>query len=214
MKHARRYRLVEVAVPVVLVVGSLAVGVLVTRRDPPPASVAATAGQDSLLGPGAPPHDLSALTDEQLESTLAAHPRLMAMRLTLVERYLREGKVKEAEGQAHLALQRQPGPRDRPAVLKYLGWSVALLGRPAEGAKLLEESIRLNPDDPDTRWFLANVAFRGLGDASRASALLEELLRSPMPEQKRGVVEAKLAEARAAAGSPSPGADRRPGPRG
>jgi cytochrome c-type biogenesis protein CcmH/NrfG len=201
-----------VTVLVVLVAGSLAAGVLVTKRDQPPASAAAAVGQNSLLGSGASAPDLSALTDEQLKSTLEAHPQLGAMRLTLVERYLRQGKVREAEIQAHLALQQQPGPADRPAVLKYLGWSVALLGRPTQGAELLEESIRLEPDDLDTRWFLANVAFRGLGDARRASALLEDLLRSPMPDQKRGVVEAKLAEVRAAA--TSPGAADRPAPRG
>jgi cytochrome c-type biogenesis protein CcmH/NrfG len=212
VRHGVRYRVVEVAVPAVLVAGSLAVGVLVTKPDQPPASAAATVGQDSLLGSGASPHDLEALTDEQLQSTLAAHPHLVAMRLALVERHLRQGKVREAEAQAHLALQQQPGPRERPAVLKYLGWSVALLGRPTQGAELLEESIRLEPDDPDARWFLANVAFRGLGDASRASALLEELLHSPMPDQKRGVVETKLAEARAAVGSPA--AANRPAPRG
>jgi cytochrome c-type biogenesis protein CcmH/NrfG len=194
MRHQSRYRILEIAIPIVLVAGSLAVGVLVTRPDQPRASAAATSAQRSALGPGSSPHDLAGLTDKQLESSLAAHPHLVAMRLSLVERYLQQGQIKKAESQAHLALQQQPGPEDRQTILKYLGWSVALLGRPAQGAKLLEESIQLKPDDLDARWFLANVAFRGLGDAGRARVLLEELLHSPMPDATRRVVEAKLAE--------------------
>jgi cytochrome c-type biogenesis protein CcmH/NrfG len=201
--HGVRYRVLEFVVPVVLVAGSLAVGVLVTRPDQPRASAAATAQPSPLRGSGPSPHDLAALSDEQLESSLSAHPQLIAMRLALVERYLQQGEVKKAEAHAHLALQQHPDSPERQAILKYLGWSVALLGRPVQGAELLEESIRLNPDDLDARWFLANVTFRGLRDTSRATALLEELLRSPLPAQTRGVVEAKLTETRATAASPA-----------
>ena len=207
-RRAVRHRLLEVVVPVVLVAGSMVAGVMVTRPDERRTSEAATIGQSRSVVPPPSRPDLDALTDEQMESTLAAHPQLVEMRLTLVERYLRAGQVKKAETHAHLALQQDPEPGQRPAVLKYLGWSVALLGRPVQGAELLEESIQLNPDDLDARWFLANVVFHGSGDARRATALLEELLRSPMPAPTRGVVEAKLAEARATTASPvTPGGE-------
>jgi cytochrome c-type biogenesis protein CcmH/NrfG len=197
-----RYPVLEVVVPVVLVAGSLVAGVMATRPDQRRASEASTIGQSRTVAPPRSQPALDALTDHQMESTLTAHPQLLEMRLALVERYLRAGQVKKAETHAHLALQQGPEPGQRPAILKYLGWSVALGGRPVQGAELLEESIRLNPDDLDARWFLGNVVFHGLGDTRRATALLEELLRFPMQASTRGVVEAKLVEARAKVASP------------
>lgn len=140
--------------------------------------------------------DLSTVSNEEMEAVVAANPTVAGMRLALVERYLRAGQLEKARQHAHAALEHGTGPAEQQRALKYLGWSTAVLGEPEEGVLLLERSLALAPDDLDNLWFLANVRLVGLHDAPRAIPLLERILRAPIDDQRRQVVERKLAAAR------------------
>jgi cytochrome c-type biogenesis protein CcmH/NrfG len=185
-----RRRLVELAVPAVLVAGSLGAGVIATRPDAPAPAVSEQK-LSALLPPGHPPAGI-----ERMERALAENPGAAGMRLALVKQYLRAGRLAEAKRHAHLVLRQPPDSRHRQQALGYLGWATALLGEPHRGSALLQESIALDPGDLDARWFLANVTLQGLGDPQRAVAMLEDILRAPIPDRTRPVVEAKLREAR------------------
>lgn len=146
--------------------------------------------------------DLAAVTNEEMEQVVAANPTVVGMRLALVRRYLEAGDAESARRHAQVALDQNPPLPDRQRAEKFLGWSTALLGRAAEGAALLEDSVRLDPGDLDAVWFLANVRLVGLDDPAGAVTLLEQLLGSPAlapatgDTARRAVVEQKLLEAK------------------
>jgi tetratricopeptide (TPR) repeat protein len=139
--------------------------------------------------------DLSTVTDEEMEAVIAENPSVTPMRLSLIERYLREGNLEKAKEHAQLALDNDPSAADREQALKYLGWTTAALGDPHGGADLLNQSIALDPTDLDAKWFLANVELTQLDDPSAAATLLREILAQPISDTQRTSVEAKLKEA-------------------
>jgi tetratricopeptide (TPR) repeat protein len=143
--------------------------------------------------------DLSTVTDDEMEAVIAQNPSITPMRLSLIERYLKEGNLEKAKEHAQLALDNNPSAADRQQALKYLGWTTAALGDPHKGADLLNQSIALNPTDLDAKWFLANVELTQLDDAQGAVKLLREILGQPISDTQRASVEAKLTEAQAAA---------------
>jgi tetratricopeptide (TPR) repeat protein len=137
----------------------------------------------------------STVTDEEMEAVIAENPSVTPMRLSLIERYLREGNLEKAKEHAQLALDNDPSAADREQALKYLGWTTAALGDPHGGADLLNQSIALDPTDLDAKWFLANVELTQLDDPSAAATLLREILAQPISDTQRTSVEAKLKEA-------------------
>ncbi len=141
--------------------------------------------------------DLSSVSEEEMEEVVSANPQVVPMRLALVERYLRKGELEAAERHADVALGLAAEPDDRQRALQLSGWLTALAGNPTEGAALLTKSLQLDPNDLDTQWFLANVRLTGLGDIAGAASLLEGMLTRELAPEKRTVIEAKLAEARA-----------------
>jgi hypothetical protein len=147
------------------------------------------------------PRDLGAVTNEELEEVVQANPSIVPMRLALVERYLRAGDAARARTHALRALEEPIEGAERARALKYLGWSTALVGRPAEGSALLEESLAMVPDDLDTMWFLANVRLDAKADAAGAVTLLERILAEHIPDDRRKVVADRLQEARRVAGT-------------
>lgn len=141
--------------------------------------------------------DLSSVTEAEMEEVVSANPRVVPMRLALVERYLRKGDLEAAERHADVALGQATEPDDRQRALQLAGWLTALGGNPTEGAALLTKSLQLDPDDLDTQWFLANVRLVGLNDPTGAATMLEGMLARDLAPDKRSAVEAKLAETRA-----------------
>lgn len=147
--------------------------------------------------------DLSQVSNEEMETVVAANPDVVPMRLALVERYLhaadgetnndaRVTQLQRAQFHAGEAAARATAPADQARALRYLGWTTAMLTDPAKGAALLEQSLTRAPGDPDTLWFLATVRFDRLHDAAAAKPLLAQLLTLPIADAQRTVVQAKL----------------------
>jgi hypothetical protein len=159
--------------------------------------------------------DLSQVTNDEMETVVAANPDVVAMRLALVERYLRaadseqglDGKkaqLERARFHAGEAAARATTTTDQARSLRYLGWTTALLTDPAKGAGLLEQSLVKEPGNPDALWFLATVRFDKLDDPAAAKPLLEQLLASPVDDAQRQAVQAKLDKVNAALASAPP----------
>jgi cytochrome c-type biogenesis protein CcmH/NrfF len=180
----------------VVAVCAMVTALVVASIEPRPEGGFVTGGVAAEVAtPAGDGRDLADVTNEEMERVIAANPAVVGMRLALVERYLRDGELEKARDHANAALEHDPSPADRERALKYLGWSTAVLGSPTEGAKLLEESLRLDPGDLDALWFLANVRLEGLHDAAGAVELLDRILRSSIPAEQREVVEKKRVEA-------------------
>jgi tetratricopeptide (TPR) repeat protein len=195
---ARWHRAPLVACALAALVGLVALAA--TAVGPRPAGGFVTGGvaadsDDAAVDP-ARGRDLASVSNEDMEEVVRANPDVVPMRLALVERYLRAGDPEKARRHALRALERPLDDAERARALKYLGWSTALVDRPAEGAALLEESLSLVPTDLDTMWFLGNVRLDAGGDPAGAAALFGQILAEDIPDDRRRVVAARLDDAR------------------
>jgi len=145
--------------------------------------------------------DLSSVPDDELERVVAEHPGVVAMRLALVERYLRAGELESAQHHAEEAAVRAEVVEDRARALRYLGWTTALLGDPEQGEGLLVQSLALEPANRDALYFLARVRFDQLDDAAGALEPLEQLTAMDMDDEQRQLIDTLLAQVREAVGS-------------
>jgi cytochrome c-type biogenesis protein CcmH/NrfG len=159
--------------------------------------------------------DLSQVSNDEMETVIAANPDVVPMRLALVERYLKaadgeatpDGKkaqLQRAQFHAGEAAARATTTADQARALRYLGWTTALLSDPAKGAGLLEQSLVKEPGNPDALWFLATVRFDKLNDPAAAKPLLEQLLASPVDDAQRQAVQSKLDKVNTALASGAP----------
>ena len=140
--------------------------------------------------------DLSSVPDDELERVVAEHPGVVPMRLALVERYLRDGQLEEAQRHAEEAAVRAAEIADRARALRYLGWTTALLGEPETGEGLLVQSLALGPADPDGLYFLGRVRFELLDRPDLALEPLEQLQNIEMSDEQRQLVDELLNEVR------------------
>lgn len=140
--------------------------------------------------------DLSSVPDDELERVVAEHPGVVAMRLALVERYLRAGELESARRHAEEAAVRAQVVDDRARALRYLGWTTALLGEPEQGEGLLVQSLALDPRDPDALYFLGRVRFELLGRPDLALEPLEQLDGIAMTADQRRLIDDLLARVR------------------
>jgi cytochrome c-type biogenesis protein CcmH/NrfG len=198
--------LVVIAVAVLGVAAAVGGLVLVNGHDAKPSTQATSATTPSTTQDG---RDLSQVSNDEMETVVAANPDVVPMRLALVERYLRsadgeqtmEGKkvqLERARFHAGEAAARAAATADQARALRYLGWTTALLADPGKGAGLLEQSLVKEPGNPDALWFLATVRFDKLNDPAAAKPLLEQLLADPVDDAQRQAVQAKLDKVNAA----------------
>ncbi|MGH9244122.1 MAG: tetratricopeptide repeat protein [Acidimicrobiales bacterium] len=185
--------------PFLIAVGTVAAAVVV-------ALLLTNSTSEHDADPTSTTRDLSQVSNDEMEAVIADNPDVVPMRLALVERYLDDGEIARAHAHAQEALARSTAPANRARSLRYVGWTLALLGNPAEGEEFLRESLALEPGHDDSLWFLARVLFEGEARPADAIPLLEEVLASDvLSDAQRPQVEAKLDEARAAVdGAPNP----------
>jgi tetratricopeptide (TPR) repeat protein len=154
-------------------------------------------GGDAASTPTTPTtRDLTSVPDDELERVVAEHPGVVAMRLALVERYLREGELESAQRHAEEAAVRATEIPDRARALRYLGWTTALLGEAETGEGLLVQSLALEPSDPDSLYFLGRVRFELLHRPDLAIEPLEQLDGIDMDDDQRALVDQLLNEVR------------------
>ncbi|MDT7642879.1 MAG: hypothetical protein QOC83_7167 [Pseudonocardiales bacterium] len=194
-----------------LLVLAVAAGGLLALRGHNPARSGASPATASGTTPSTTQdgRDLSQVSNDEMETVVAANPDVVPMRLALVERYLqaadaeqtpagKEAQLQRARFHAGEAAARATATADQARALRYLGWTTALLTDPAKGAGLVEQSLAKEPGNPDALWFLATIRFDKLNDAAAARPLLEQLLTTPVDGTQRQAVQAKLDKVNAA----------------
>jgi hypothetical protein len=199
--------LLAVIALVVVGLGALVGGfVFITGHDAKTSTATATGPTPSTTQDG---RDLSQVSNDEMETVVAANPDVVPMRLALVERYLsaadgeqtadgRKAQLERARFHAGEAAARATATADQARALRYLGWTTGLLTDPAKGAGLLEQSLVKEPGNPDALWFLATIRFDKLNDPAAAKPLLEQLLTTAVDDAQRQAVQAKLDKVNAA----------------
>jgi hypothetical protein len=198
-----------IAVAVLLVAGTAGVVLAFTGHTSTRSASASASSNGVTPSTTQDGRDLSQVSNEEMESVVAANPDVVPMRLALVERYLsaadgettleaKKAQLERARFHAGEAAARATTSADRAKALRYLGWTTALLTDPAQGAAVLEESLVEEPGNPDALWFLATIRFDKLNDPVAAKPLLEQLLATPVSDAQRQAVQAKLDKVNAA----------------
>jgi cytochrome c-type biogenesis protein CcmH len=181
-----------VAGAAVLIGGALLLAVLVV------ATVRARAPGDLITGgiaSDAQELDLSTISNEELEETVASYPDSIPIRLILAARYFTEQDYAAASEQYIEVLNRER----HPEALANVGWMLHLGGDSESGLQLVEEALALTDELALPHWYLANIRYYGFGDAAGAVAPLETLMAvETLPEDFRSLVAELLAEVEAA----------------
>jgi tetratricopeptide (TPR) repeat protein len=138
-----------------------------------------------------------------MEDVMKQNPTIIPMRLALAERYISSNEFDKAISHINIALSQQPADVDKARALRDMGWILHLQGHSADGAKDLQQSLQLNPGEPNAQFWLAEVDLDGLHDPKSAIPLLESLVQSQQndPDALKNV-QALLDQARAAAATP------------
>lgn len=144
-------------------------------------------------GPGTTALDLATISNEEMETVVAANPDVIPMRLALARRYVEAGDFSAALPHYFEILEREE--RNAEALM-YMGWMTYLSGDPDTGVALIEQSLEAAPGDMLATWLLANAIYTGLGDRARAVPLLEAVLASgEAPPEIVAQAEQMIAEA-------------------
>ena len=150
---------------------------------------------------------LDAVTDEQMEEQIAKTPNVLGMRLALVERYLREGKIDDAFRHTQVAINAPGTDQELEKAFRLHGWLLALMGSPTLGADYLRAALNLSPDDRDAMYFLARVELSGLHDPDAAQDVLDHLRTFTLSTEQQDHLDAvqhDIDAARAAGVTPAP----------
>lgn len=129
--------------------------------------------------------DLSDISNEEMETVVAANPEVIGMRLALARRYFEEGTFDLALGHYFEVLERE----QHPEALANVGWMTYLSQRPDIALGYLEASLERQPDYLPAQWFISNV-FVTLGRGEEAVPFLVLLTNSDdVPDEiKEGAV--------------------------
>lgn len=129
-----------------------------------------TAGVEGIVGSvvtGEGLVDLSAVTDEEMETVVADNPDVVGMRLALARRYFEAGEFDSALDHYMIILDQERNPE----ALANVGWMTYLSGRPDVALGYVEAALERQPDLITATWFLGNIQY-ALGNHVDASVAL------------------------------------------
>ncbi|MGH2572916.1 MAG: tetratricopeptide repeat protein [Actinomycetota bacterium] len=145
--------------------------------------------------PEAPPGAVDPLSF--FEQRVLEHPRDLAARLDLAQRYMDSGDARAAIEQYVVALEIEPRSAEARASLGFL---LYLAGRADEGLSSVERALEVDPDYPEGLYFKGVILMRGLDRPAAAAAAFREYLEAAPFGSRRAEVEGLLREAEAGTG--------------
>jgi cytochrome c-type biogenesis protein CcmH/NrfG len=167
----------------------------------------------TITGQGIAPSQ-AGTTLEAFEQRVREHPRDIAARLDLGQRYLDAGRLREATGEYLAALKLDPGNAEASTNLALLLFQAGLA---EQALRSVDNALATDPRYPEALYAKGIIQFMGLRQAKAAAATFRAYLEVAPFGAHRDVVEQllQLATAGAAPGaSPArtPGAGKTPAP--
>ena len=140
--------------------------------------------------------NLDDISNEQMEEVVAANPDIAPMRLALADRYFAEGDFSNAL--THYMYVLEELEIQDAAALANVGWMTYQSGVPDVAESFVERSLELQPDGGVAFWYLANIRFHGLDDASGSVEPLLRLLEyDNLPQELRAAAQELLTQVEA-----------------
>jgi tetratricopeptide (TPR) repeat protein len=146
-RMSRRSIIGTAAVAVAIVVIGISAAVSLTSS---PTSGVEGLVADVLGGEG---RDLSEVTNDEMESVVAANPGVIPMRLALARRYFEAGDFDKALDHYFVILEVEQNPE----ALANVGWMTHLSGRPDIAVGYVEAALERDPTSLTAHWYLGNI---------------------------------------------------------
>jgi cytochrome c-type biogenesis protein CcmH/NrfG len=163
----------------------------------------------TITGQGIAPSQ-AGTTLEAFEQRVREHPRDIAARLDLGQRYLDAGRLREATGEYLAALKLDPGNAEASTNLALLLFQAGLA---EQALRSVDNALATDPRYPEALYAKGIIQFMGLRQAKAAAATFRAYLQVAPFGAHRDVVEQllQLAAAGVAPGAPAPGTPTSPG---
>ena len=176
-----------------VVIATLSAAIFLAARDATPDEPAASGA----ASPGALTVDPNTVSNEQLEAVVAENPDIPAMRLALAERYFMAGQFGEALEHYLYIAEASPNPAEQAVALLRIGRMAYASGRPQDAEDYVMQSLAIDPDLVEAKWFVGFNTLYGLDDPARAIPQLETAMEIPGLESTSiAELEQAIAEAR------------------
>lgn len=157
-----------------LLIGALSLMIGFAARDAEPQN-----SQPISSSPGELTVDPDSVSNEQLETIVAANPNINGMRMALADRYFAAEEYGAAlEHYLHIA-DNAPSPEEATEALARIGWMAYISGLPDEARTYVEASLTADPTNAEATLFLGFITLYGLGDVETAIPQLEAALDLP-----------------------------------
>lgn len=129
---------------------------------------------------------------ETFEQRVAEHPRDLAARLDLADRYMESGNTSAAAAQYLMALQIDPRNAEAQAKLGFLLYQG---GRPEDGLRAVNGALAVDPSYPEALYYRGVILLRALNRPAEAAAAFRSYLDAAPFGSRRAEVERLLEEA-------------------
>jgi tetratricopeptide (TPR) repeat protein len=130
------------------------------------------------------------------ERRVAEHPRDLAARLDLADRYMASGSTAAAAAQYLVALQIDPRNAEARAKLGFLLYQG---GKAAEGLQAVEAALAIDPSYPEALYYKGVILLRAMGRPADAARAFRSYLRAAPFGARRVEVQRLLEEAEGSA---------------
>jgi tetratricopeptide (TPR) repeat protein len=171
-----------------IVVGALAATVALVARN---------AGSDDDASFAGLTVDPASVSNEEMETVVAANPDINGMRMALADRYFDAEEYGAALDHYLIIAQNDPAPGEEGKALARVGWIAYRTNLPEAARDYVMASLDVDPTNAEARVYIGFINLYGLGDAEAAIPQLEAALGIPnLSENVISQIEDALGEAR------------------
>lgn len=152
------------------------------------------------VSPGALTVDPASVSNEQLETVVAANPNINPMRMALADRYFEAEEYGAALEHYLYIADNNPTPEEESKALARVGWMAYRTGLSDEAKNYVDLSLAADPTNAEATLYLGFITLYGLGDAEAAIPQLEAALElSNLSENVISQIDDALVDARTGA---------------
>lgn len=175
-----------------VLIAALSVTIGYAARDAQPDTT-----QPVSASPGGLIVDPDSVSNEQLETVIAANPNINPMRMALADRYFEAEEYGAALEHYLYIADNNPTPEEESKALARVGWMAYRTGLADEATNYVELSLAADPTNPEATLYLGFITLYGLGDAEAAIPQLEAALElSNLSENVISQIDDALVDAR------------------
>lgn len=129
--------------------------------------------------PGSLSVDPSSVSDEELETVVAANPGINGMRMALADRYFAAEELGSALDHYLIILENDPTQDEEANALARIAWIAYRTGLADAADQYARSSLDIDPNNAEAKLYIGFITLYGLGDAETAIPQLETALDIP-----------------------------------